>query len=109
MQSDKQQYQDPSSPSAPKRWSRQRKLEVVLKVIGGSSIDSVSRSAGIPQYVLQGWVDACMAGMSASLSNNRTTQEQEQLKATQRKLGEIMMENELLKKKAHFKGKKPKS
>lgn len=91
------------------RWSRQRKLEVVMRVLGGESLASVSREVGLTQHTLQWWVDAAVAGMSASLSNRKTTAEQEQLKAAQRKIGEIMMENELLKKKAHFKGKKPTS
>ena len=38
-----------------KRWTAPRKVEVVLRILKGESIDNVSRELGIEAYVLEEW------------------------------------------------------
>jgi transposase-like protein len=93
-----------AAPAPVQRWSKARKRAIVMRRLAGESMDALSRETGVPQYMLQQWFDQALAGIDAALSPRKSTPELEQLKAAQRKLGEFMMENELLKKKAHFKG-----
>ena len=38
-----------------KRWSAKRKREVVLRLLGGESLDALSRETGQPASVLSRW------------------------------------------------------
>jgi transposase-like protein len=38
-----------------KRWSAKKKTQVVLRLIRGESLDSVSRQIGLPAYILEEW------------------------------------------------------
>ncbi len=39
----------------PERWSALRKTELVLCVLRGESLDSVSRDSQVPAHELEGW------------------------------------------------------
>ena len=49
------------------RWSTRRKQEVVLRMLSGESIDSLSRESGVEQYRLEEWRDKALAAMEAGL------------------------------------------
>ena len=78
------------------RMSRQRKTAAVLRLLRGEDLELVSRSLGVTAATLSGWRDEFLAGGEAALASKPTdakTVEAERLKA---KLGEMMLERELL-------------
>ena len=78
------------------RMSRQRKTAAVLRLLRGEDLELVSRSLGVTAATLSGWRDEFLAGGEAALATKPTDAkalEAERLKA---KLGELMLERELL-------------
>src|SRR5690242_12971544 len=78
------------------RMSRQRKLAAVLRLLRGEDLELVSRSLGVTAATLSSWRDEFLAGGEAALATKPTDAkvlEAERLKA---KLGELMLERELL-------------
>ncbi len=45
-----------------KRWSAKRKQEVVLRLLRGESLDTMSRETGQPARVLSSWRDEFLEG-----------------------------------------------
>jgi hypothetical protein len=54
-----------------KRWSVQRKKEVVLRLLRGEPVDAISREVSVPIYKLERWRDRALAGIEASRSGTR--------------------------------------
>ena len=78
------------------RMSRQRKMAAVLRLLRGEDLELVSRSLGVTAAALSGWRDEFLAGGEAAPATKPTDAkviEAERLKA---KLGELMLERELL-------------
>jgi transposase len=89
---------DPASPrealEVPERWSAQRKTELVLRLLRGESLDSVSRESHVPAHELESWQRAFLEGGTRSLKRHTDPDERE-LVRTRAKLGEVMMRLEL--------------
>jgi transposase-like protein len=78
------------------RMSRQRKMAAVLRLLRGEALELVSRALGVTAATLSSWRDEFLAGGEAALATKPTDAkalEAERLKA---KLGELMLERELL-------------
>ena len=78
------------------RMSRQRKMAAVLRLLRGVALELVSRALGVTAATLSSWRDEFLAGGEAALATKPTDAkalEAERLKA---KLGELMLERELL-------------
>src|SRR3712207_7153338 len=78
------------------RMSRQRKRDAVLRLLRGEDLEVLSRALGVTAATLSGWQDTFVAAGEASLATRPTTGddlESERLKA---KLGEMLLERELL-------------
>src|ERR687885_862230 len=78
------------------RMSRQREMAAVLRLLRGEDLELVSRALGVTAATLSGWRDEFLAGGEAALATKPTDAkaiEAERLKA---KLGELMLERELL-------------
>jgi hypothetical protein len=78
------------------RLSRQRKREAVLRLLRGEDLETLSRELGVTAATLMGWQEAFLAAGEASLATRPTSGEgleNERLKA---KLGEMLLERELL-------------
>ncbi len=91
-----------SKPQRPKRWSAQKKQELVLRLFRGETLDALSRETGLPASRIAGWRDASLAAMESTLesSSHRKQDDLAQDKRElQRKLGEVTMDNELLQEK----------
>ena len=76
--------------------SRQRKRDAVLRLLRGEDLEILSRALGVTAATLSGWQDSFLAAGEASLATRPTTGnelESERLKA---KLGEMLLERELL-------------
>jgi len=94
-------HQGPIGPKG--RWSKKRKAEVVIRILRGEPLDSLSRELGVEIYRLEEWRDKALASMEAGLSRREGDPVQEQLDQAMKKIGELAMENELLRKRCEAK------
>lgn len=78
------------------RWSSQRKVEVVLRILRGEDLDGLSRELGVTAARLAAWRDEALAGMSTALKSRQGDHRDEEIGRLREKLGELMMEKELL-------------
>jgi len=92
---------------AGQRWSANRKREVVLRLLRGEAIDALSRELGIESYRLDEWKQRALSGIDASLREKETTSERVELDAALKRLGELMMDHELLLKRCERSGVSP--
>jgi transposase-like protein len=95
-----------------KRWSAKRKQEVVLRLLKGESLDALSRETGVPAGDLSRWRDdfleAGQAGLKRRSEDPKVNALERELKRTRAKLGELMMDKELLEYRvARFEGEAP--
>jgi len=88
-----------AGPLPPKgRWSVRRKSEVILRMLAGESVDSLSRELGVEPYRLERWRDKALSGMEAGLKEREGDPVSQELDRAMKKIGELSMENELLRK-----------
>ena len=85
-----------ASEPMPKRWSAGRKKEAVLRLLRGESVDALSRELGVEIYRLEAWREHALAGMDAGLKARHNDPLQTRLNEATRRIGELVMENELL-------------
>ena len=83
----------------PKRWSASRKMEIVLRHIRGESLDSLSREIGISGSQIEAWHQKVIQGMELSLKDREKDPLQNDLDLAKKRIGELCMENELLREK----------
>lgn len=83
----------------PKRWSATRKMEIVFRHIQGESLDSLSREIGIAASQIEMWHQKAIQGMELSLKDREKDPLQNDLELAKKRIGELCMENELLKEK----------
>ena len=69
----------------------------MLRVLGGESLQLLSRELGVEVYRLEKWRDKALTGMESALVGRGGDPLQRKLDAAMKRLGEISMENELLK------------
>ena len=81
------------------RWSMARKREVTLRLLRGESLEALSRELSVEMHRLQSWRDRAMAGIEESLRERNGDPLQVELDAAVKRVGELSMENELLRKK----------
>lgn len=78
------------------RWSARRKGEVVLRLLRGESVQALSRELGVEIYRLEEWRSRALSGLESSLRERGDDPLQRELDAALKRIGEITMENELL-------------
>jgi len=78
------------------RWTAGRKREVVLRMLRGESLAALSRELGVEMYRLEQWRDKALSGMDAGLKDRDDDPLSHALDAAKRHIGELSMENELL-------------
>lgn len=86
-------------PHTPHRWSARRKLAVVIRLLRGESLDAVSRDTGLPTHRLARWRERALAGMEASLKDGGGDHRELLMEQYNAKIAELVVENDLLKKK----------
>jgi transposase len=89
---------EPSAAAEVKRWSAQRKKEVVLRLLRGEPVDAISREVSVPIYKLERWRDRALAGIEAGLKERENDPLEKQLDEANRRIGELVMEVEILRK-----------
>jgi transposase len=87
---------DPGAVADVKRWSAARKKEVVLRLLRGEPVDAVSREVAVPIYKLEQWRDRALAGIDAGLKERENDPVARQLDDANRRIGELVMEVEIL-------------
>ncbi len=83
-----------------RRWSASRKRDVVLRLLRGESLDAVSREVGVEVYRLEAWKARALAGLELGLKAQAGEPLAAELDAAKRHIGELSMENELLRERA---------
>ena len=97
-----------AGPLAPgQRWSVGRKRDVVLRLLRGESLEALSREVGVEIYRLEDWRDRAVAGLERGLQARQGDLVAEALDAAKRHIGELSMENELLRERAQGGGAAP--
>ena len=85
------------------RWSVRRKFEVVMRMLAGESVDSLSREFGVEPYRLEKWRDKALTGIEAGLKEREGDPLTTELDRAKKTIGELTMENELLRKRCEAK------
>lgn len=80
----------------PKRWSANRKKEAVLRLLRGEPVAELSRELSVEIYRLEAWREKALAGMDAGLKERANDPLEARLNEATRRVGELVMENELL-------------
>ena len=87
---------DAAGPGRGGRMSRQRKREAVLRLLRGEDLDTVSRSLGVTAATLSAWREAFLTAGEASLATRSATSEALETERLKARLGEMLLERELL-------------
>lgn len=73
-----------------------RKREAVLRVLRGEPLEIVARELSVTAAELSGWRDAFVEAGETSLKTRARDDRDERIERLQSKLGEVLMDNELL-------------
>jgi transposase-like protein len=82
------------------RWSSRRKTEIVLRMFRGEALDTLSRELGVTAATLAQWRDQFLAGGQSAVRSRPMDARDEDLARLRAKIGELTMENELLRERA---------
>jgi transposase-like protein len=88
----------------PQRWTQARKTAVVLELLRGGDVAELARQHGLSQAELFSWRDCFLTAGQAALKTRRTRavlEQEHRLQALERKVGQLTLENEILKKPTH--------
>ena len=96
----------PVGPLGPgQRWSAGRKREVVLRLLRAEPMELLSRELGVEMFRLEEWRNTALAGIDAALRRRDDGDPRKaHLEAALKRIGELTMENELLRAKMETAG-----
>jgi len=80
----------------PKRYSVQRKMEVVARLLRGEPLELVARESNISVAKLTEWRERALAGAASALKERERDERDDEIARLKSKVGEITMDNELL-------------
>ena len=78
------------------RWSGRRKRDVALRLLRGEPVDTLSRELGVEIYRLEQWREKALLGIDEAMKDRTGDPLEAELDAAKRHIGELSMENELL-------------
>ena len=78
------------------RWSSRRKMEAVLRALRGEDLDALSRELGVTAGTIAQWREQFLAGGQAAVKSRPVDERDDELGRLRAKVGELTMENELL-------------
>jgi len=94
--------------NGPKRFSVQRKMAVVARLLRGEPLDLVARQMNVSVARLTEWRDRALSGAATALKERERDDRDDEIARLKSKVGEITMDNELLYAKiAAMEGKRP--
>jgi len=70
----------------------------VLRLLRGEPVDALSREVAVPIFKLEQWRDRPLAGIDAGSGSARTIRSSRKLDDANRRIGELVMEVEILQK-----------
>ena len=82
-----------------RRFSAQRKLAAVSRLLRGEPLETVARELNITAARLSGWRDRALLAAEAAMKERERDSRDEELLRLRAKLGEVTMANELLEQK----------
>jgi transposase len=83
------------------RWSAKRKMAVVLRLLRGEDLETLSRELGVTAATLSGWREQSLVGMEANLKAREADVENEETQRLKSLVADLSMSNELLRVKIH--------
>ena len=86
---------EPEPAELPERWSAKAKIEVVLRLLRGESVEAVSRELQVPAHELEAWRRTFLEAGADGLKRRHGDPEARLLKQAQAKVGELAMRLEL--------------
>jgi transposase len=88
------------------RWSAGKKMEAVLRLLRGESLEELSRELQVEAHRLAAWRDEFLEGGKEGLKGQRPDRSPDDraLKQAERKIGQLTMENEILRAAAEKRG-----
>src|SRR5215210_9540904 len=87
------------APGPERRFSAQRKLAAVSRLLRGEPLETVARELNITAARLSEWRDRALVGAEAAMKERERDSRDEELLRLKAKLGEVTMANELLERK----------
>jgi len=82
------------------RWSSRRKMGVVLRALRGEDLDALSRELGVTAGTIAQWREQFLAGGQAAVKSRQADERDDELGRLRAKVGELTMENELVRERA---------
>lgn len=79
----------------PERWTSGRKADVVLRLLRGEDVATVSREIGVLAHQLEEWRRVFVEGGKVQLRSRGEPDQERELTRARAKVGELMMELEL--------------
>jgi transposase len=88
------------------RWSAGKKMDVVLRLLRGESLEELSRELKVEAHRLAAWRDEFLEGGKEGLKGQRPDRSPDEraLRQAERKIGQLTMENEILRAAADKRG-----
>ena len=86
----------PAASGRERRMTAGRKREAVLRILRGEPLEIVARELSVTAADLSAWRDAFLEAGEASLKTRARDDRDERIERLQSKLGEVLMDNELL-------------
>jgi hypothetical protein len=91
------------------RWSARRKEEVVLRLLRGESLDALARETGQAAGTISSWREEFLAAGREGLKSRPRPVEERQLADAQREIGELALDNDILRGLLEEMGRHPRS
>src|SRR5258705_10259378 len=88
----------PGAGAEVKRWSANRKKEVVLRLLRGEPVDAISREVSVPIYRLEEWRHRALARMDDGLKERENDSLEAQLGEATPRICELGIEVQILRK-----------
>jgi hypothetical protein len=89
----------PAGGPPPRRFSAQRKLGAVNRLLRGEPLELVARELNVTAARLSAWRDRALAAAEAALKERERDHRDDEIARLKGKVGEITMDNELLREK----------
>ena len=82
--------------NGPKRFSVQRKMAIVARLLRGEPLELVARETNVSIARLSEWRERALAGTATALKERERDDRDDEIARLKSKVGEITMDNELL-------------
>ena len=90
-------------------WSERRKEELVLRLLRGEGLDALARESGQAAGTISAWREEFLAAGREGLKSRSRPVEERRLADAQRKIGELALDNDILRGLIEEMGRHPRS